>query len=92
MPDLPFHGPVSNDSKFTADLVNTYDRFVELQDAYSFLCDAITALMETHSELDHSTLEGMRAFSDDAKQTAGELKASFQDIMEQCRARERQQK
>lgn len=89
MPDLPFQQPGSNDSKFTADLVTIYDKFVELQDTYAFLCDAITALMETNSELDHSTLEGMRAFSDDTKQTAGELKRSFKDLLEECRAKER---
>ena len=88
MPDLPFQKRVSNDSKFTMDLVNVYDRFVELQDTYSFLCDAITALMETNSELDHSTLEGMRAFSDNTKQTASKLKDGFEDLLEQCRERE----
>lgn len=88
MPDLPFQAPGSNDSKFTADLVTVYDKFIELQDTYAFLCDAITALMETNSELDHSTLEGMRAFADNAKQTANELKRNFKELLEECRAME----
>lgn len=88
MPNLPARKSVSNDSKFTMDLVAVYDKFVELQDTYAFLCEAITALMENNSELDHSTLEGMRAFSEDTKQTASELKKDFDDLLEQCWANE----
>ncbi len=65
------------------DLVSFYDEFVELQDAYAFLGDAITALMRIDTELDHTTLEGMSAFANDTKQSAGELKKKLKAILEQ---------
>lgn len=88
MTDLTRHNPVSNDSKLTMDLLTIYDEFVEMQDTYAFLCDAITSLLQTHSELDHTTLEGMRGFANEAKHSASELRERFKNVLEQSRARE----
>lgn len=88
MPTLPPNTAVSNDSKLVMDLLALYDAFVEIQDTYAFLGDAITSLLQTHSELEYATLEGMRAFANEAKHSAGELKDRFKNVLEQCRAKE----
>lgn len=83
MTDFSPHKSGSNCSGLGPDLVTFYDEFVELQDAYAFLGDAITALMRTNAELDRATLEGMSAFANDTKQSAGELKGKLKIILEQ---------
>lgn len=51
-----------------------YDDFVEFQCSCAFLCDAVTGMLQSYAEIDSETLEGVRAYSDQVKQTARDLK------------------
>lgn len=63
-------------------LLMFYDDFVEFQCSCAFLCDAVTAMLQSNVEVEHETREGVNAYSDQIKQAARDLKKKLDAIHE----------
>lgn len=64
------------------DLLALYDDFVEFQGSCAFFCDAVTGILDTNVDLDGDTMEGMRSYAANVKQSANELKKRLRIIRE----------
>lgn len=63
-------------------LLSFYDDYAEFQSRCAFFCDAVIGILHADTEVDRDTLEGIRAYSDQVKGAASELKEKLKLIQE----------
>lgn len=82
MNDISPPEPTLRERQRSRNLIMFYDDFVEFHCSCAFLCDAVTGMLQSNAEVDSETLEGIRAYSDQVKQAARDLKKKLDAIQE----------
>jgi hypothetical protein len=60
-----------------------YDDFSELQDQWSFLCDAFTSIARLGEDIDEETLRGASIYADAVKERAAQTKAELKLVLDE---------
>lgn len=82
MPDISPDESTIRKRQRSRRLLSFYDDFAEFQSSCAFFCDAVIGILHTDTEIDRDTLEGIRAYSDQVKDAASELKEKLKLIQE----------